>query len=465
MSKEYVLKRLESLGLIDNQQITQAFISMYTSSSKMDGFPICELILKGISSRYEADLVALTVSLNGEKVKSVSIPVIKDDFNKYRVTIDPSVVEKLTKKTAECYVVAVDKYGRELVSVSSIIKFDILNEIPSIDSTISFVDSIRVSGDDIRSDVAEITLLTDLSTSVCVELSNSDEVLWQNNIHLISGTPVNHVVSVNSSVIDDSMELRIVIRNDGGVIAEKSKFITVERDIVDPPKQKEVLNVIGDLILPDFIDTHTVVEDYVSVGELALLNKGEDSDIIVSVIFDGTDLLCFRMHMMAGDRSIGLSAPFTRLAREETYACEMIAHVTDVLGNTLIHKVCTLMVRSKYDMNLRELRLRSAQFVNPRNKLVSEMVENSNSLLATSMSGRYMVQGYQNGGSDIIRQMEAVYVMMNQMGMRYVSDTFSFNRSSENYQHVRAPDRVMLDKSGNCVFFMHHSWKLWGLSL
>lgn len=119
MSKENVLKRLESLGLIEKQLITEAFITMYTSSMKKDGFPVCELRLNGIGKRFEADIINLTVSLDGRVVKKSEIPVVQGDSGKYIVTVGEEYIIGLTNSTAECTVLAVDKYGRELVSSSS----------------------------------------------------------------------------------------------------------------------------------------------------------------------------------------------------------------------------------------------------------------------------------------------------------------------------------------------------------
>ena len=42
-------------------------------------------------------------------------------------------------------------------------------------------------------------------------------------------------------------------------------------------------------------------------------------------------------------------------------------------------------------------------------------------------------------------------MMLYNMGLRYVSDTFAFNRSEGNYQYVRMPDRVLDDRNGNCL--------------
>ncbi len=454
MSKEYVLKRLESLGLIDKQQITQVLITMYGTSSEEDGFPICELRVRGISPKPEADIVALTVKFDGEVVKEVDIPVMKGESDRYLLKIKEDIVKKLGKDTTECTVLAVDKYGRELVSAVSEIRFGLHREEPVFDCDINIFDSVSVSEDDIRTDIAEVSVTSSTPAIVCMELYESEALLLQNNINIVPGTTSVHRISADSvDLRQGSSSFVVRLKSNGKIIAEKESAVTVNIEKQEEKPAIEVPNVVGDLVLPDYVDTHTVSNEKVDIGSLVLFNKGKDSDIIISVILDGNDLLCTREHLIDNDKEISIDAPFSKLAREDTYTCEIIAHVTDTVGNILIHKISTLRIRSKYDMNLKELRLRSAQFVNPRNKAVMDLVNNSNSLLASSMNGRYMIQGYQNGGKDIMRQMEAVYMMMYHMGMRYVSDTFTFNKTSENYQHVRTPDKVLADKSGNCLEF------------
>ena len=454
MSKELVLKRLEELGLIDKQQITQVLVTMYKTSSEDEGFPICELRVKGISKKYEADIVALTVRFDGNVVKEADIPVMKGDSDRYQVKIKDEIVKKLGKDSTECTVTAVDKFGRELASAVSEIKFGIHREEPVFDSKISIFDSVSVSNEDIRTDVAEVTISSTMPAIVCMELYESEALLQQNNINVSHDSPSVHRISVDSVDLKQGVSDFVVrLKSNGKVIAEKESKVTIEREAQEEEPATEIPNIVGDLVLPDYVDTHTVSDEKVDIGSLVLFNKGDDSDIIISVILDGNDLLCAREHLADDDTEIEIDAPFSKLAREDTYTCEIVAHVTDTAGNILIHKISTLRVRSKYDMDLNEIRLRSAQFVNPRNKAVMELVNNSNGLLASSMDGRYMVQGYQNNGKDVVRQMEAVYNMMYNMNMRYVSDTFTFNKSSESYQHVRTPDKVLADKSGNCLEF------------
>ncbi|WP_400232030.1 hypothetical protein [Methanomethylophilus alvi] len=453
MSKEDVLKRLESLGLIDKQLITEVFITMYTSSMKKDGFPICELRLNGIGKRFEADIVNLTVSLDGNVVKEAEIPVVQGDSGKYLVTVGEEHIVGLTDSTAECTVLAVDKYGRELVSSSSAVQFDVPLTRANVTAEVEFVDQITIGRTDIRTDIADIELSSDSPTSVCVELLDSGKMLWQSNINIPSGSPVVRKVSIDSAKLKKSeSNLLIRIKCNGVTVSERSAIVSVIRESdTSEEEPAEIPNIVGDLVIPDYVDTHEIVNDNVSIGSLVLFNKGDESDVMISVSLDGSDLICEREHIDSEDKQLDIDVPFSKIASDDTHTCEMIAHVTDVYGNVLVHKISTLKIRSKYDMNLREIRLRTAQFVNPRNKAVMDLVNDSNSLLASSMSGRYMIQGYQNGGRDIVRQMEAAYLMMYNMNMRYVSDTFTFNKSSECYQHVRAPDKVLENRSGNCL--------------
>lgn len=318
---------------------------------------------------------------------------------------------------------------------------------------VKFTNQIIIGRSDIRSDVADIELSSDRPASVCVELLDSGKILWQSNINIPFGSPVVRKVSINSAELKTAeSNLLIRIKYNGSTISENSAVISIihENDASEE-EPVEIPNIVGDLTIPDYVDTHEIVNDNVSVGSLVLFNKGNESDVMISVILDGSDLICEREHIDSEERQLDINVPFSKIASDDTHICEMIAHVTDVYGNVLVHKISTVKIRSKYDMNLGEIRLRTAQFVNPRNKAVMDLVNNSNSILASSMSGKYMVQGYQNGGKDIVRQMEAAYIMLYNMNMKYVSDTFTFNKSFECYQHVRTPDKVLEDCSGNCL--------------
>ena len=454
MSKEYVLKKLESLGLIDKNQITQASATMFTSSAEEDGFPICELSLKGIGPKYEADIISVTVKFDGNTVKEAELPVVKGDFDRYFIKIKKETIEKLRNDSAECTVTAVDKYGRELVSAVSAIEFNIQRTEPSFDCDIQFRDEVTISDGDIRTEVAELYLSSTLPAVVSVELFDSETLLWQNNIN-IADEAISQKISADSvNLVHEQSEFIIRLKSNGKIIAEKKATVRILREGPEEDiSVKELPNIVGDFVLPEYVDTHTVIDDSVEIGSLVLFNKGECAEIMISVILDGTDLLCTREQIPDDRKEICIEAPFVKLARGDTHVSEIIAHVTDTAGNTLIHRVASLKVRSKYDMDLRELCLRTAQFVNPCNIAVEEMVNSSDSLLASSMAGRYTVQGYQNGGKDIMRQMEAAYLMMHNIGMRYVSDTFAFSGSSDCYQHVRTPDKILADKSGNCLEF------------
>lgn len=438
------------MGLIDSNLITEAFVTMYTASSEEDGFPVCELKLKGIGSRLEADVVIVTISLAGKCVKKKEVPITSGESRNFLVKVPSESIPSTLDGRVDCSVSVKDKYGRNLVSASSVIQFNVPNKQPVIDSSIIFPESIVIDEGDIRSRVADLTLTSDSTIPVCIETHTENKVLWQSNVNLEKGIPFSSSVMIDSVNLNDPEEkICIRVKYNGQTILEKKSSVRIAR--ITEKEVQPAVDVRGDMSVLEYVDTHTVSDDKVTVGSLFLLNLGEETDVMASVVLDGSDLLCERIHLEDGEAELDISAPFSRLAREDTHACEIIAHVTDGFGNILVHKVSTVKIRSKYDMDLTEKCLRSAQFVNPRDEVVKNLINNSYSPLASSMSGKYVIQGYQNKGEDILRQMEAVYHMMYDMNMRYVSDTFTYNKSVECYQHVRTPGKVLADKSGNCL--------------
>ncbi len=105
-----------------------------------------------------------------------------------------------------------------------------------------------------------------------------------------------------------------------------------------------------------------------------------------------------RVHVPEDDTEMELSTPLSTIAGSETVSHELVLKVTDSAGEVVAYKTESLRVRSKYDVNIAEIRLRTAQFVNPRNPAVDALVNRADSPLAEAMDGRYSVMGYQHQG-------------------------------------------------------------------
>lgn len=297
------------------------------------------------------------------------------------------------------------------------------------------------------------TLVSDRDASVCLELDSKGATVWQSNISLSSGIGSNFTISLDKTTIDSlaGPELVLKVRHNGREMFSESAMVEMDGSIAVPVTAEVYPNIIGDLDIPDFVDTHDTVDGIVRIGSLILCNRDGDNDIVISVILDGNSIHHARIRIETGIKEVGLSAPFTLIVHDETCARELTVRVTDTAGNVILHKIHTLRIRSKFDMDLNDITTRSVQFINPRKEEIMRLIHDSDGPLAHAMSEPYMISGYQNGGRDVIRQMEAAYMMLHRMGISYVSDTFTFNRSNENYQHVKTPDKVLEDRSGNCI--------------
>ena len=453
VTRDDILERMESIGLIDGRLMTQAFVSMYSVSMSEDDYPVCDLELRGVGKKYDVDMVHLKVFLDGEVVKIVDIPVVTGDSDKYKVTVPCHIVEKMLGKTVRCTVTATDKYLRGLVSASRDIRFGEDVVIPHVDVNARFEDVIRPDPDTFIADVVRGTIASDCDASVSLALRSGDMTIWQSGINLSSGIPSDFIISLDGTAIGSIIgpELILNVSCNGHDLYSEISRVTIDRYAPIGAPSDSCPNIIGELDVPDFVDTHDTLDGIVRIGSLLLENKSDATDIIVSVVLDGNTIRHSRVDIPFGLKELGLSAPSVSMVSDDTCSRELTVHVTDTSGNVILHRVHTLGVRSRLEMDLNDVTTRSVQFINPRNPDITRLIHDSKGLLAQSMGDPYSICGYQNGGSDVVRQMEAAYMMLHRMGMRYVSDTFAFNRSEGNYQYVRMPDMVLKDKSGNCL--------------
>ena len=451
MDVSAVVKRLQDLKLIDRALLTQAFIRFYSRSLPSERFPVCELKLTGVGKKFEADIVSVSVVIDGVVVKTAGVPVVSGEIGAYRITIPQDAAEKYLGKKAECSITVTDKYRRELVSASADVLFGEERKEPWVQAEADFATEAVISSETGAAEVVRGSVVSDFPATVCVSAEIFGNTVWQTNLSLEKDVRSEFAVTLDCSVFGgrSSDEIRLTVSENGKSVFDKAETIHITYPAV-PVAPTEQVAVTGDLVLSDYVDIYESSVGEVPIGSLVLLNKGKEADVTVSVVFDGSDLLISKVHMK-DEKEIELTIPYCKAVREDTSAHEVTAHVTDVCGTAVVHKVSTLKIRSKYDLNLGELCLRSAQFVNPRNEAVVELVHDATGPLAEAMDGNYSVMGYQHRGKHVVKQLKSVYDMFHNLGMRYVSDTFTFNRSAESYQYVRTPDKVLEDCSGNCL--------------
>lgn len=82
---------------------------------------------------------------------------------------------------------------------------------------------------------------------------------------------------------------------------------------------------------------------------------------------------------------------------------------------------------------------------------IKHFVDSADGPLAKAMGSSYSVTGYQSRNA-VIPQIKAVFEAVKSLGMHYVSDTSTFSDEGF-YQRVRTSEKVLEDRSGNCIEF------------
>lgn len=452
MDREEFIRSLEERHIIDKRQITKARISPYTSCSSANEYSVCSMVLEGIGNAFEADIVTVQAIIHGKTVKQAEVPVAPDDVEKLILTLPQETAGRFAGTTEECTVTLRDKYGRKIVSSIFNLEFGGKTPEPVISAKAVFQNALRTDEESVFAKVADLRVSTDRDTTVSIDLSADEKSVWHSNINLLSGSEINLEISPAISELNGPGKVTFLLQIEcnGNTVFKESCPSEIIGEVVQPAPTTEC-RIFGGMEIPEYIDTHTAEKDMVTLGTLELFNKGEETDLSVSLSVDGNLITHSRVRMPEFDYSLKIEAPFNLLAKETTHVSELSADVTDEDGNQVLHQTIATRIRSKYELDLNNLCVRTAQFVNPRNAAVMKLIEDSGGPLAKAMPGRYSIEGYQHKGIHVVNQMKAIYDMLHKQKFRYVSDTFSFNSSEKAYQHVRTPDRILRDNSGNCL--------------
>ena len=460
-------KELEEKGLISRERYTEAFITMHSTSSKKDSFSVCSLSVKGIGQE-DVDIVTVNVFLDDELVKTADLPpVIPGQQKTYTVTVPEDAVKDRSGRNVHCAVVVVDKYYRSLAQSVGDIVFSAEELKVECSAETRFVNRIDCDDDDTRPALGEVRIKTDKDAQFGIEIFDSDALLWQDSVHVTGGSDYRYMMSAESCLFDgkDKVKLRTVVRFNGKVVSENDAEIQVQHK--KPSETKEVKEKIphveGELVVPEYLDVQDAdASGMINIGDILVINK-EKKPCKVKVVLtnNGTDVLR-RTYPIDGKKSIPLSMSFANLAKEEQYPLELMFEIYDEYGRKLFSVPTTIIVRSKYDLDLHQLKSRSLIYVNPREESISSLIHDVDGPLAKAMKGKYSIEGYQLGCSNVRRQMEAVFDMIRDMEFRYVDDSFVINRVSlvrgddgkksyHAYQRVKSPAVTLKSHNGNCI--------------
>lgn len=438
---------------VNGTMVTQAFVNMYSASMAEDGYRVCELELAGIGDGSEGDVVDVKVSINDEVIRSLDIPIVSNDSRRQIITIPESIAEGMLGRTVRCTLTADDKHHRKLAFVSRDVMIGEVCIDPRIDVKTSLKSTVSLDPDAFTADIASGVLTSNKDIQVYLTLRSGGRTLWQSGINLSPKILSDFTISLDRTTLAslNHKEVSLEVNFDGHVLYTESSRIVIDGVDNIPTTVTSAPNIYMELDIADMVDTHDTLNGIIRIGSLFLDNGGESMDVVMSIVLDGKNIRHSRVNIPRGVKEIGLSVPSTSIVNDSTCVRELTIHIADMSGNMMFHRVHTLVVRSKFDMDLSEIDTRAVQFINPHCEQITRLIHDSDGLLAQAMGDPYVVCGYQDGGKHVIRQMRAAYMMLHDMKMNYVSNSFAFNGLEDNYQHVKTPSKVMDDRSGNCI--------------
>ncbi len=79
------------------------------------------------------------------------------------------------------------------------------------------------------------------------------------------------------------------------------------------------------------------------------------------------------------------------VSREDSYPAQVAIIVKDSSGDMILQRINSVVIRSKYDLDLTKLTVKTAEFVNPLLPVIKEFVDDHNGPLALAMGSDYIV--------------------------------------------------------------------------
>ncbi len=464
--REKIVNDLENKGLISKNQATQAFVTMFSAADEANSFAVCGLTLQGIGPANQADIVTVSVEIEGEIVKTAEVAISSGELREFVVTLPKDIGAKYAGKEAECTVAVQDTYYRTLSISSGEVRFGEVAEAPvrpaeSGTYGVSFVKSVDCSVESARVKVAEISAKSASAGALSIDVFDGGAMIWHDTAHVKAGESLSRDVRVMKTAFDsDSADLRILVRSEGRAVLEKTASVSVLLPAggapAPVPESADPLPMAdGDLRTVEFVDVQESVDGASEIGEIIISNRESKKplDLVVSLSLDGRDLYESRDRFAPGKKKIAVSVPVSKIADEDMHNVELNLLVCDSAGRKLSCRTATVPVKSKFDLDLRKLAERVPKYVNPRDRVVSSVIQDTKGGLAKAMGDPYIICGYQNGADQLPRMVDGLYRFLRDSKISYVSDTFSICATSDAhcYQRVKSAARTYETRNGNCI--------------
>ena len=443
----------------ETEQYLRAETAMFTTSIREEGFPVCKVTVSNSGPRRLKASAA--ISLDYSKVRVVVLDVAGGQTVTRVLGLGSDIVkDDCIGKDCDCCVSITDSYEREIGSTTGRIRLADHRSDPMLKTDFTF-NEISIMNEYFSFDIGSVRIVSSDSfeNSVSVSVHDGNERLITRTVHVGPGktAEVKLMVPLPETKNGDIRHFCVRAEFDGGIIAEEKTDVTLvnekmrtENRIV-PSCLPSGKKLFADCTIQKMVDPWTTDGGDIRFCELIVVNRGVN-DEVVQVVFalDGHVFVSLRRPISHGNtEKIILTVPAKAVAKDESSYSEASCHVYDENGQIVMSRSSTVCIRSRFDLDLKNLCRRTAEFVNPLNSAVVSLVDRIDGPIAAAMGEKFSITGYQCP-DNVLCQMEATYTAIRDMGMAYVSDTSTLNDENR-FQRVRTPEKVLEDHSGNCI--------------
>ena len=426
------------------------------SPSAEEGYPVCTV---HVSNRGSIDEnLTLVVSVNGNYsfTQDFIAPVGKTVHVIQVPVSDRREFSKFNNESVECQAVVNDASGRELTStVSTILPTQYISN-PIVKTDLSLIrNAVTDENGDYK--IGRITVKSEEKVVLPVKVIafDDDGVLMTSQLILDASGSKESVITIPSSMVSSpTSHVRVEVQCRGDIIASDEidvEFCGFEHEEVVPVRPLK--NIFCEVAVQPMMDIYENNEGEITLALLKSVNNDVDSETLdISLILDGKTISEHRVMVGAGETTKSLlSVSAKSICFEDSRTCDLVIQVNDYVGNNVFNRSKSILIRSKFDIDLKKIVQRTAEFVNPHDIAVKKFVTDIDGPLSKAMRGSYEVSGYQCKGSKVLTQLEGVYRALRDYNMAYVSDVTTVDDGTTHYQRVRMPYKVLSDHTGNCI--------------
>lgn len=443
-----------------DREDTAIAIIPVTDSARYGNFPICLVDLRGDPG---AEFL-ISIQMDGyDFFSEKTVLGIEGSMSKIMRHPDPESI--VDEQTCGCMVCVTDSTGRDLCRSEFSVRFHCPPKHIRLWAHVDF-NGLPKKGDGVVR-LANLRLRSvGIESSFVINAFISNYKLLSRTVTVPKDGSVRKVLELDerSYLMASEHVLRVEVRSEyGAVLSDRS--IVIDSDFFsgtgsspDDIRYSEYSRMTdkpihASCLVSENVDVHASYDDNKSVGTVTVNNESpSEQTVSLHIMFEGDFVFRGNFDICRGEKVLDLPIPSNYLYREDPFKADLECQVYDSEGFLILHCNSTVTIRSMFDMDLSRVEELTAQFVNPLDPVIKDMVVRADGIMAKTMKRDFRIfdiRGYQYWWSPCILMMTA-YNALRDVLMYYVSDICTLPGPGH-YQRVRTPSKVLEDRSGNCL--------------